>query len=330
MRFKTFTASTIAEAMKLVSQSLGDEAVIVATDKGPQGKGVRVTAAVENIHFALPHIPEHDMPLPPSEDPYDVILSYLERHGTPTHLSNKLLRAATAIPTTNPKLALASAFDRFFTFLNITHKDNPKPLMFVGPPGTGKTIAVAKIVARAVMDREPVRVITTDNLKAGGVEQLSFLTSIMGLDLSAVKSPAGLLKAVFDDPLEKGLIIVDTNAVNPYAKNELTILHEYIDAIGADPILVLPAGGDTGETTDIASAFQAIGVDKILITRVDVTRRLGSVLTAVEQTKMHFTEISISPLIALGLTAITPVSLSKLVLSDPSQLINNAFNNNTK
>ena len=94
--------------------------------------------------------------------------------------------------------------------------------------------------------------------------------------------------------------------------------------------LVLPAGGDTGETTDIASAFQAIGVDKILITRVDVTRRLGSVLTAVEQTKMHFTEISISPLIALGLTAITPVSLSRLVLSDPSQLINKAFNNNTK
>lgn len=46
MHLRTFTADTSTEAMALVREALGDEAIILATQDDPSG-GVRVTAALE-------------------------------------------------------------------------------------------------------------------------------------------------------------------------------------------------------------------------------------------------------------------------------------------
>ena len=45
MRLRTFTASTISEAMRQVRTALGDDAVILSTEQN--GKTVKITAAVE-------------------------------------------------------------------------------------------------------------------------------------------------------------------------------------------------------------------------------------------------------------------------------------------
>ncbi len=47
MRLKSFTASTMAEAMEMVRQELGDDAIIVSTQRAGGVKGFRVTAALE-------------------------------------------------------------------------------------------------------------------------------------------------------------------------------------------------------------------------------------------------------------------------------------------
>ncbi|PIR17362.1 MAG: GTP-binding protein, partial [Elusimicrobia bacterium CG11_big_fil_rev_8_21_14_0_20_64_6] len=48
MRLKTYTAPTTAEAMAIVRRELGDQAIIVSTQKDADGRGARVTAALEN------------------------------------------------------------------------------------------------------------------------------------------------------------------------------------------------------------------------------------------------------------------------------------------
>src|SRR3546814_14429998 len=47
MRMKTFQAATMNEAMSLVRDALGDEAIIVSTYIHRDGGGVEITAAVE-------------------------------------------------------------------------------------------------------------------------------------------------------------------------------------------------------------------------------------------------------------------------------------------
>ena len=49
MRLKTFTAPSMAEAMNLVKTHLGADAIIVSTQKGDGGLGVRITAAIEAV-----------------------------------------------------------------------------------------------------------------------------------------------------------------------------------------------------------------------------------------------------------------------------------------
>ena len=47
MRIKCYTATTMTDAMQLVRDELGDDAVIISTQRGANGKGVRITAALE-------------------------------------------------------------------------------------------------------------------------------------------------------------------------------------------------------------------------------------------------------------------------------------------
>jgi flagellar biosynthesis protein FlhF len=58
MRLKTFTAKTMSEAMKLVRQTLGDEAVIIATKEENGGQSVQVTAAIEQTDTLPDPYPE--------------------------------------------------------------------------------------------------------------------------------------------------------------------------------------------------------------------------------------------------------------------------------
>ncbi|MEE9318105.1 MAG: GTP-binding protein, partial [Rhodospirillales bacterium] len=47
MQLKTFTAATTAEAMRMVREELGDDAIIVSTQRPAAGKGVHVVATLE-------------------------------------------------------------------------------------------------------------------------------------------------------------------------------------------------------------------------------------------------------------------------------------------
>ena len=48
MRLKTFSASSMSDALKMVKEHFGEEAIIVSSQKAETGLGVQVTAAVDN------------------------------------------------------------------------------------------------------------------------------------------------------------------------------------------------------------------------------------------------------------------------------------------
>lgn len=327
MRMKTFHAESMPEAIEMVRVALGDAAIIIGSQRGEGGRGVRVTAAIDESE-------EDNAPPPPVDQPLDAleaIADALDRHGAPaalterllvaaTPLAERLVRAATAMAVDAPVMTMAAALDTLFLFDALPEKDAIRPILLVGPPGSGKTITTAKLAARAVLSNQPVNIITTDTLRAGGVDQLQAFTRILDLDLMTALDAGSLRDGVAAGMAANpgALTLIDTGGANPFNRQDLDDLSRLIDRLPLDIVLVLSAGIDCEEAAATARAFAGIGARRLLVTRLDAARRLGSVLVAADVAGLRFCNQSVTPNVADGLDPINPVSLAKLLLPELS------------
>jgi len=180
MRLTTFTAATMSEAMALVRARLGGDAIIVSTEEGDDGT-MRLTAAVEQTERPTPST---------GPDVIDLLNEALSAHGVAPTLIEKILCAALPFETDDPLLSLSGAFTTVFRFAPI--EAEARPLLMIGPPGAGKTVSVAKLAARAVMAGKPVRLVTADIVRAGGIEQLEAFARVLQLALERAENAARL------------------------------------------------------------------------------------------------------------------------------------------
>jgi flagellar biosynthesis protein FlhF len=305
MRLRTFTAATMSEAMALVRARLGADAIIVSTEEGDDG-ATRVTAAVEHAERPSPVV---------EPDVIDVLNEALSGHGLSPILVEKILCAALPFETDDPLLALSSAFATFFTFAPIEAR---RPVLLVGPPGAGKTVSIAKLATRAVMAGQAVRLVTADTVRAGAIEQLEAFARVLQLPLHRAES-AQRLAPIAAEAKPGEQLLIDTPGINPYSAGDRRELAVLIAESGAEPVLVLPAGGDAHDTVEMARIFRDLGATRLVVTRLDMVQRLGSVIAAADGLRLSFAEAGISPDIAKGLAAFNPVVLARLLLPKPEQ-----------
>ncbi len=284
MRLKLFRGSNISEAMSRVRAELGPDALILATRRA--GGGVEITAALE---------PEEDLPPPPRENP--VTLGRLAWHGVPANLQ--------------PRLAcgeLGHALGKAFHFAALPIDE--APLLLVGPPGAGKTLTVARLATRLVMQGVTPMVITADGTRAGAAEQLAAFTRLLGINLVAASHPVALARAFTLRPTGKQVLIdpPGTDQCDPASHQELAGLAATCKAAMA---LVLGAGGDPAESADIAAAFHAGGASYLVTTKLDLSRRLGGPLAAAMAGELALAEAGIGPGAADGLVPLTPGLLAE-------------------
>jgi len=135
----------------------------------------------------------------------------------------------------------------------------------------------------------------------------------MKLKLATVEDPDALAGA-FEVHRRTDLVLVDTAGRNPFDAEDMQDLRAMLSAGEVEPVLVLPAGLDALEAADMAMAFKAIGVRRMLVTRLDMARRLGSVLAIAARARLSFCDASISSKVAEGLTALNPLALARMMI----------------
>lgn len=339
MRLKSFHARSMSAALQLVRETLGDEAIIVASREDETTGGVRVTAAIEDDY--LPAAPggstppprpspgprfgradgndgaEEGYPLDAGDDRDDVVEQIndaLLRNGVPPRVAEALIAQVEALDSDDPVMALAGALDAVFTFLPLGEATGRgEALMMVGPAGAGKTMVVAKLAARGALKGRRIGVVTTDTVRAGGVEQLAAFTRLLKLDLLETED-----KATLGDGLHalhgSGQILIDTAGRNPFSETDLAQLADLSKAGDIEPVLVMAAGGDASEAGLIGKIFRALGCRRVVLTRLDATRRLGSVLSVAYEAGLAFSDVSLTPGVADGLQPLNPVALARLLL----------------
>ncbi len=310
MRLKSYTAPSMAEAMRLVRHELGEEAIIVSTQRAAGGKGVRITAALE-VEDPDPF----EEPAPTAGDAVAAtVREALAEHGLPRGLAEKLVEAARHAAAEAPAKALAFALEERFIFAPLPDQAAPRAFMLVGPPGAGKTLAVAKLAARSVLRGHSVGVITADNHRAGATAQLAAFTRILEIGLTAARGPDSLRQAVEAAMPANDIVFIDSPGLNPFRAHDMDYLAALVEAADVEPILVLPAGGDAEESAEIGAAFSDIGATRLLATRLDMTRRFGAIMAAADAAQLMFCEVSATPHVANGLSALSAGAVARLLL----------------
>jgi flagellar biosynthesis protein FlhF len=182
--------------------------------------------------------------------------------------------------------------------------------MLVGPPGAGKTLTCAKLAARRLLAGETAPlVVTTDTERAGATEQLASFTRVLGATLAVAATPGAALKALARRaPTQPALI--DTAGTDPFDPGSARRLAELVAVTRPAVALVLPAGLDPAEATDLARAFAALGATHVIPTRLDAVRRLGGVIAASHSAGLQLTEAGTGPEAAGGLVALDPAWLA--------------------
>jgi flagellar biosynthesis protein FlhF len=303
MRLRSFTGRTMSEAMAQVRQQLGPDAIIVSTQEDEDG-GTRVTAALDSP----------DAPLrasTPESGAIDALGMPLAMHGLAPELIEKILAAALPYDSEEPLVALSSALATLYGFKPV---EAGSRILLAGPPGAGKTVTAAKLAARTVLAGGRVRLVNGDTSRAGAADQLASFAKILAVPLHNAATPQELRKVVqMADPAE--LVLIDTAGINPYSTGERAELGTLIDAAGAEPILVTPAGGDAVDTMELARIFRDEGCTRLAVTRLDIARRLGSIVATADALRLGFAEAGLSNAIADGLSPFNPVLLARLLLA---------------
>jgi len=348
MRIKTYTAASMDKAMNQVRLEMGAEAIILSSQELQNGD-VQLTAAFDQKE--LPPEPsvsswsadwdqdwkaEAGQSASPSTSgqkavkaapcsaaspskKMELLVQSMAYHGIPTVLGEKLCRTALSLETDDTTISLAAALDNHFKYSSrVTGAKSP--LMLVGPPGVGKTATIAKFAAAAKMEGRSIHLITTDTSRAGAIDQLQAYADILEFKLHVAETDKQLAKLIASPALSDGTdILIDTGGINAYDENDIADLARKIIAAKAEPMAVLAAGTDSAEMSDLAGIFASLGAKRMIVTRLDTTRRYGGLFTAAHSANLSFSYASVSPSVATGLHVFNPVNLARLLLRDPTQ-----------
>ncbi len=289
MRLKLFRAATLKQAMAHVRADLGADALILGSRR--VADGVEVTAALEPAEPVPVRLP----------DPRAV--ATLDWHGVPSPIAERL------------RLAPLAAVLRFGT---LPLGAGGPPLLFAGPPGAGKTLTVARLATRLVMEGVAPLVVSADGRRAGATEQLAALTRLLGLELAVAAHPVALTRAVAQR-LGGAPVLIDLPGSDPFQPLEREELAALAAAFDAVLVAVLPAGLDAAESADLAGAYREAGAERLVATRIDCARRLGGVLAAAAA-GLALVEAGVGPGAADGLVPFTPDLLAaRLARSSPDR-----------
>jgi len=314
MKIKTYTAPTMSEAMDQLRRELGENAIIVSTQRLGTGAGVRLTAAIEESDLDDEIERMYSDEKPQETAIQREIRETLTYHGVPDSLIEKIILHVKESKTGNGLVSFASALDTVFAFHPLPEQIKGQAFMLTGTAGVGKTVITGKLATRACLSGRKVGLICADTVRAGAAEQLVAFTNILDISLLKARSPENLQSHIAALRKTCDLIFVDMPAFNPFQPSDMEDLTAYIETADALPVMVMPAGVDPLESMETAEAFAEAGAIYLLATRLDAARRFGGVLAAADAGRLTMCEASMSQNITRGLSPINAVSLANLLL----------------
>lgn len=158
---------------------------------------------------------------------------------------------------------------------------------FIGPTGVGKTTTLAKIAAQLKLKRGlSVGIVAADTYRIAAVDQLRTYAEILELPVEVASSPSEAHRACERLVEEHGVdvILIDTAGRSQNDRMKLSELRAFLQSASPDEThLVLSATASARTLEREASSFGALGVDRIVLTKLDEAATFGTLLSLVER-----------------------------------------------
>ena len=340
MQLRTFIADDMRAALAKMRDEMGPDAIIVSSQRAKEG-GVLVRAALDeadiDLEAAAAAAPSlEDDGIADFETGYRdnlirrlratgaspkqsgrsfnraELIALLRGHRAPEALSHALAETAEKTALSDMTLALASALDKKMRCEPLDLATVPA-LLLIGPHGAGKTATAAKIAAHARMAGREVKLIAADAAGAGAVARLQAFANHLDARFLIADGAETVADAVLECGLEKSFAIVDTAGFDPRNAKARTAFSALAQIEDLEAIGIVSACGDSEETTEIAAALALLGARRLIVTGLDLARRLGALLAASTQ-NLNLAHVTRSPYVAGGLETLTPLSLARALI----------------
>lgn len=163
-------------------------------------------------------------------------------------------------------------------------KHGPRRIAFVGPTGVGKTTTLAKIAAHLKLKRGlRVGIVAADTYRIAAVDQLRTYAEILGLPVEIASSPKDAARACASLS-DVDVILIDTAGRSQNDHMKVSELRAFLASADADEThLVLSATASARTLAREADAFCPLGVDRIVLTKLDEAGAFGALVSVVER-----------------------------------------------
>ncbi|MEX0818880.1 MAG: AAA family ATPase, partial [Pirellulaceae bacterium] len=157
----------------------------------------------------------------------------------------------------------------------------------VGPTGVGKTTTIAKLAANFhLREKHRVGLITVDTYRIAAVEQLRTYADIIDLPMEVVSTPREMRTAIARLS-DLDLILMDTAGRSPQDDLRIQELKALLNEAHADEVhVVLSSVASPASMKQAAERFLEVGATSLLLTKLDESTGLGSILPVLRSSKL--------------------------------------------
>jgi flagellar biosynthesis protein FlhF len=303
MQIKRFEARDMKEAVKLVKEVMGLEAIILSTKTiRKPGDGIRpgrqsfveVVAAMDPQEKSRPGPPSKNEArfhpgvlgkiqesAPIEEDP---CLQKILTAGLYPDFVSRLMEEMRALRKEAGVWNIPETYRGFLQWKLMEAVEVVSPELqgkkiwsFIGPTGVGKTTTLAKIAAQfSLRFGKTISLITLDTYRIGGLEQLKTYARILRLPFEVAGDPDEL-KEIITRNRDQDLLLIDTAGRNPQNMEQLEELNGFLTV---DPRiqnhLVLSATTKDGDLAKGVQRFSLLPIASYIFTKIDETEHYAS------------------------------------------------------
>jgi fused signal recognition particle receptor len=181
---------------------------------------------------------------------------------------------------------------------DLVPEDPPRVILVAGVNGVGKTTTIAKLARTFIIRGQKVLLAAGDTFRAAAVEQLKIWAERLGTDFVAQKAGADPAAVVYDalsaaKARHTDVVIIDTagrlhtkvNLMDELKKIK-RVAGKAVPGAPHETILILDANTGQNAFRQAQTFHEAIGVDSIIVTKLDGTSKGGVVVSVCYELKL--------------------------------------------
>jgi len=209
-------------------------------------------------------------------------------------------RLLEGLPETINRIQAFNSMISVFQYTADWKESEAKPFveMIIGVNGAGKTTTISKLAYRYQQEGKQVILGAGDTFRAAAIEQLSRWAVKLDIPIVATKQghdPSAVVYDTIESAKAKGLdnVIIDTAGrlhtqtnLSEELKKMIRVAAKALESAPNRKMLILDGTQGTSSINQAKAFDEMIGIDGIIITKLDGTAKGGSVLSIADELQM--------------------------------------------